>query len=210
MPTTLRFDCFEVDLAAGRLLNHGSRIHLREQSFRVLALLLARPGEVVTREELRQRLWPAEVFVDVENNLNTAVARLREALHDFADHPRFIETLPKRGYRFIAPVSQPASVPAAAPSERVRLVVLPFVNTSGDPAQDSFSDAMTDDVITELAALAPAGLGVIARTTAMRYRDTKKDVSQNRPRVEGGLHRRGWRPLRQRSGRHQPADCEGQ
>src|SRR5512139_1512455 len=126
MPTSLRFDAFEVDLAAGRLLKHGSRIHLREQSFRVLELLVARPGEVVTREELRQRLWPTEVFVDFENNLNTAVARLREALGDSADCPRFIETLPKRGYRLMAAVSPSVAAPSAAPAKRVRLLVLPF------------------------------------------------------------------------------------
>ena len=178
MSTPLRFDCFEVDLAAGRLLKHGIRIHLREQSFRVLEHLLARPGEVVTREELRQRLWPTEVFVDFENSLNTAVARLREALGDSAEHPSFIETLPKRGYRFTAPVTRPASVPTAAPPRRVRLLVLPFVNVSGDAAQDYLGDAMTDDVITELAALAPDKLAVIARTTAMRYKGSGKDVTE--------------------------------
>jgi TolB-like protein len=176
MSTPLRFDCFEVDLAAGRLLKHGIRIHLREQSFRVLELLLAHPGDVVTREDLRRVLWPADVFVDFENNLNAAVARLREALGDSAEQPRFIETLPKRGYRFIAPVTQPAPVPEAAPPKRVRLLVLPFVNASGDPAQEFFSDAMTDDVITELAAMAPGELAVIARTTAMRYKGSHKDV----------------------------------
>jgi TolB-like protein/tetratricopeptide (TPR) repeat protein len=199
MPTKQRFDCFEVDLAAGRLLKHGSRIHLREQSFRVLELLLARPGEVVTREELRQRLWPTDVFVDFENNLNAAVARLREALGDSAERPRFIETLPKRGYRFVATVEQPAVAPAAGQTKRVRLLVLPFVNSSGDPAQESFSDAITDDVITELAALAPGELAVIARTTAMRYKGTQKDVARIGRElkvdyiVEGGVRRAGDR-----------------
>jgi DNA-binding response OmpR family regulator len=80
MATLLRFDCFEVDLAAGQLFKRGARVHLREQCFQVLALLLERPGEVVTREELRRRLWPTEVFVDFENSLNAVVARLREAL----------------------------------------------------------------------------------------------------------------------------------
>ena len=85
MATSLRFDCYEVDLAAGRLFKRGTRIHLREQSFQVLALLVERPGEVVSRDDLRRRLWPAEVFIDFENSLNTAVARLREALGDSAD-----------------------------------------------------------------------------------------------------------------------------
>jgi TolB-like protein len=178
MPIPLRFDCFEVDSASGHLFKRGIRVHLREQSFRVLELLLAHPGEVVTREELRARLWPGEVFVDFENSLNVAVARLREALGDSADRPSFIETLPKRGYRFIAAVSTASAAAATGPAKKVRLLVLPFVNSSGDPAQEYFSDAMTDDVITELAALAPGELAVIARTTAMRYKGSQKDVAE--------------------------------
>ena len=103
MPSTVCFDCYEVDLPAGQLYKHGIRINLRDQSFQVLAMLLEHPGEVVTREDLRRQLWREEVFVDFDNNLNTAIARLREALNDSADHPRFIETLPKRGYRFHRP-----------------------------------------------------------------------------------------------------------
>jgi TolB-like protein/Tfp pilus assembly protein PilF len=191
------FANFEVDLAAGQLHKRGIRIGLREKSFQVLALLLDQPGEVVTREQLQRRLWPADVFVDFENNLNTAVARLREALGDSADKPRFIETLPKHGYRFIAPVSaQPlpdrkASVPAP------RLVVLPFVNLSGDPAQEYFSDAIADEIITELAGLAPDVLSVIARTTAFRYKRSGKDVARIGHElgveyaVEGGFRRSG-------------------
>ena len=178
MSTLLRFDCFEVDRAAGHLFKRGSRIRLREQSFRVLELLLERPGEVVTREELQRRLWPAEVFVDFENNLNAAVARLREALGDSAERPRFIETLPKRGYRFIGTLSEPVERAKAAGPRRTRLLVLPFVNLGGDPAQEFVSDALTDEVITELAALAPDALAVIARTTAMRYKGSQKDVAR--------------------------------
>lgn len=195
MSTSLRFDCFEVDVAAGQLRKRGARIHLRGQSFQVLELLLTHPGEVVTREKLRRQLWPTDVFIDFENSLNAAVARLREALGDSADHPRFIETLPRRGYRFIAAASQPTAAPTAAPAKRVRLLVLPFVNASGDPAQEYFSDAMTDDVITELAALAPGELAVIARTTAMRYKGTQKDVARIGRElnvdfiVEGGVRR---------------------
>jgi TolB-like protein/DNA-binding winged helix-turn-helix (wHTH) protein len=105
MPNLVRFDCYEVDLPAGQLYKHGLRISLRDKSFQVLAALLEHPGEMVTREDLRRRLWREEVFVDFDNNLNTAIARLREALGDSADHPRFIETLPKHGYRFIASLS---------------------------------------------------------------------------------------------------------
>ncbi len=170
MSTLFRFDRFEVDMAAGRLVSRGMRIHLREQSFQVLALLLERPGEVVSRDDLRRRLWPTEVFLDFENSLNTAVARLREALGDSADHPRFVETLPRRGYRFVAAVSKPA---AAATVRKPRLLVLPFVNSTGDPAQEFFSDGMTDEIITELAAVAPEGLG--------RHRAYDRDALQGEP-----------------------------
>src|SRR3981081_4103370 len=101
----LRFGVFEVDVRAGEVHKQGARIKLQEQPFHVLTILLQRPGEVVTREELRHQTWPADTFVDFDNSLNTAINKLREALGDSADNPRFIETLPRRGYRFIAPVT---------------------------------------------------------------------------------------------------------
>src|SRR5215207_4800320 len=111
----VRFGAFQLDLQTGELQKGGARINLPDQPFRVLATLLERPGELVTREELRQRLWSAETFVDFEHGLNAAVRRLRDALGDSADVPRFIETLPRRGYRFIAPVIDPAPVNELAP-----------------------------------------------------------------------------------------------
>jgi eukaryotic-like serine/threonine-protein kinase len=101
----LRFGTFEVDVRSGELRRQGVRIKLQEQPFHVLTVLLQRPGEVVTREELRNQNWPADTFVDFDNSLNTAINKLREALGDSADNPRFIETLPRRGYRFIAAVT---------------------------------------------------------------------------------------------------------
>jgi DNA-binding winged helix-turn-helix (wHTH) protein len=101
----LRFGTFEVDLRAGELHKQGVRIKLQEQPLHVLTVLLQRPGEVVTREELRSQLWQSDTFVDFDNGLNTSINKLREALGDSADNPRFIETLPRRGYRFIAPVN---------------------------------------------------------------------------------------------------------
>jgi TolB-like protein/tetratricopeptide (TPR) repeat protein len=178
VPKTIRFECYEVDLAGGQIYKRGARLHLPDQPFRVLASLLERPGQVVTREDLRRRLWPDEVFVDFDNVLNSAVARLRETLGDSADHPRFIETLPKRGYRFIAPVTEPVSGAQTAPARRTRLLVLPFRDWSPDAADEYLGDAMTDEVITELAALAPEAVAVIARTTAMRYKGTQKDVAR--------------------------------
>src|ERR1700682_3494236 len=104
-PSIWRFGVFEVDLRAGELRKQGVRIKLQEQPFHVLTALLRQPGEVVTREELRNQNWSADTFVDFDNSLNTAINKLREALGDSADSPRFIETLPRRGYRFIAPVN---------------------------------------------------------------------------------------------------------
>src|SRR5712691_1456329 len=100
----LRFGVFEVDVRAGELRKRGARIKLQEQPFQVLTVLLQRPGEVVTREELRSQNWPPDTFVDFDNSVNTAINKLREALGDSAESPRFIETLPRRGYRFIGSV----------------------------------------------------------------------------------------------------------
>jgi cholera toxin transcriptional activator len=100
----VRFGVFELDSAAGELRKSGARLRLQEQPLRVLALLLERAGDVGTREELRQKLWPADTFVDFDHSLNTAVNKLRETLGDSASSPRYIETLARRGYRFIAPV----------------------------------------------------------------------------------------------------------
>lgn len=104
-PDLLRFGVFEVDLRAVELRKQGVRIRLQEQPFRVLTVLMQRPGEVVTREELRNQNWPPDTFVDFDNSLNTAINKLRDALGDSADNPRFIETLPRRGYRFLVPVT---------------------------------------------------------------------------------------------------------
>jgi DNA-binding winged helix-turn-helix (wHTH) protein len=119
-----RFGVFELDLSAGELRKNGRKLRLQEQPFQILALLLERAGDVVTREELRQKLWAADTFVDFDHGLNTAVNKLRELLGDSASSPRFIETLARRGYRFIAPVqsetqsrAQPAPQPSA-PAEQ--------------------------------------------------------------------------------------------
>jgi eukaryotic-like serine/threonine-protein kinase len=117
----VRFGSFEADLQEGSLTKMGSRIRIQEQPFRILALLLERSGQIVTREEIRQRLWSTDTFVGFDDALNTAVRKLREALNDSADNPRFLETVPRRGYRFVAPVAWPAEPQAVAPTKsRVR------------------------------------------------------------------------------------------
>jgi TolB-like protein/DNA-binding winged helix-turn-helix (wHTH) protein/Tfp pilus assembly protein PilF len=111
----VRFGTFEADLSSGELRREGLKVRLQELPFQLLVLLLERPGEVVTREDLRSRLWPADTFVDFEQGLNKAINKLREALDDDANNPRFVETLPRRGYRFIAPVEAGASTRARNP-----------------------------------------------------------------------------------------------
>ena len=110
-----RFGLFEVDLSTGELRKSGVRIRLQDQPFQMLVMLLEHPGELVTRDQFRQRLWPDDTFVDFDHSLNTAVAKLRERLGDTKDNPRFIETLAKRGYRFLAPVQWDAMSAAAVP-----------------------------------------------------------------------------------------------
>src|SRR5579864_8034471 len=118
-----RFGAFEVDLRSGELRKHGIRLKLQDQPFQVLALLLERAGDVVARDEFRQRLWPADTFVDFDTGLNTAIKKLRDVLADSAEEPRYIETLPRRGYRFIAEVEN-GDLPAPVSIEK-RLATVP-------------------------------------------------------------------------------------
>src|SRR5215471_2746861 len=121
----ISFSDFEADLRSGELRKCGVRVRLPEQPFQLLAILLEHPGEVVTREELQKRLWPDGTFVDFEQGLNAVVKRLREVLSDSAEVPRLIETLPRRGYRFIGTLD-------AGPGHIESLAVLPLDNLSGD------------------------------------------------------------------------------
>ncbi len=126
----ITFGVFELDLRAGELRKQGLKLKLQEKPFQVLTVLLERPGDTVTREELQKRLWPEDTFVDFDHSMNTAVNKLREALGDSAESPRFIETLPKRGYRFIAPVQgvgRAQVAPAVAPAMRRRPAVVGVV-----------------------------------------------------------------------------------
>ena len=116
-PRLVRFGAFEADVQTGELRKDGVKLKFSGQPFQVLAILLERPGDVVTREELQKRLWP-DTFVDVERNLNTAVNKIREVLGDSAESPRFVETLPRRGYRFIAPVETDLSLVNQDPIEK--------------------------------------------------------------------------------------------
>jgi TolB-like protein len=160
-----RFGPFEVDLEGRRLLKKGVPLALREQSFQVLSALIERPGEIVTREELRKRLWPADTFVDFEVALNSAVSRLRDALGDSADSPSFIETIPKRGYRFVVPIAR-----------RPAVAVMPFVNQTTDAKDEYFSDGLTDELIRVLSR--GDGLRVTASSVVFRFKGQRCDARQ--------------------------------
>src|SRR5437868_8066048 len=117
-PAVRRFGAFEVNLKLGELRKNGMRMRLSGQPLQILAVLIEHPGEVVTREELHSKLWPADTFVDFDHGLNNAVARIREVLDDSSETPRYVETIPRRGYRFIAPVTDtpPVSKPKITPA----------------------------------------------------------------------------------------------
>lgn len=224
-PRGLGFSVFELDLASLELRRSGRLIRLQQQPAKVLALLALRAGELVSREEIQREVWASDTFVDFEQGLNFCIRQIRSALGDSAEVPRFVETLPRRGYRFIAPVAplhdaeaEPAAAPAganagagaAAEPRTTRLalalgvaslalaalalwrgaparpapvapanpalVVLPFDNLSGDAADAYLADGLTEETITQIARAAPGRLGVIARTTSMRFRGANKRV----------------------------------
>ena len=257
-----RFDQFELDLRTGEIYKQGKRVKLQDQPCQVLALLTEFPGELVTREKLQKKLWPNDTFGDFDHGVNIAINKLRDALGDSAENPRFIETLPRRGYRWLAPVecvgdisanarvtapvsasrrvrSSPVGAGEVVPASKVRLLpavstlgiaflvvvallftldvrhlrtrllgnavpvpiqsvaVLPLENLSQDTEQDYFADGMTEELIASLAKI--GALHVTSRTSVMRYKRTKKSLSQVAQElnvdgiVEGTVQRSGDR-----------------
>src|SRR5437016_4099605 len=214
----VRFDVFEVNLRSRELRKKGVPISLQEQPFRILDILVAAAGNVVTREELAAALWPSGTFVEFDRGLNTAVNKLRVALGDSAEKPRFIETVGRRGYRFIG---------ARAPATRVRfllgaiaavaivmaatayfettlkttsihsIAVLPLMNLSKNQEEQFFADGMTDQLITDLAKI--RGLGVISHQSVMRFKSSHASLKQIAGElgvdalVEGSVVRNGSR-----------------
>jgi DNA-binding winged helix-turn-helix (wHTH) protein len=206
----LRFGSFVLDVRSRELRTGDRSVRLQEQPFEILCMMLARPGHVVTREELRRRLWPDGTFVDFEHSLNAAVKRLRAALGDDADNPRFVETLPRRGYRFIAPLDQrgepeggavarPTAQGAAVAPPMPRLAVLPFLNLTEDAGQEYFTDGLTEEMIAQLGQMGRGRIGVIARWSSAMFKDTRlraSDVGQALRAdylLEGSVRREGDR-----------------
>lgn len=167
----LRFDSFELDPGSGELRRHGDRIKLPPQPFRVLELLVRRSGDVLTREEIREHVWCNDTFVDFEQGLNFCIRQIREALGDTAGAPRFIETLPRRGYRFLIPVERTALWKAKVVT---RLIVLPFRVLRPDPETDFFAFSLPDALTTSLSGL--KSLVVRSSLAALRFAGASQDL----------------------------------
>jgi TolB-like protein len=176
-PSTMRFGSFEIDLEARQLRRQGKRIRLEEKPFQILELLLRRAGHVVSRKMLQERLWP-NTHVAFGHNLNTALTKLRELLGDSARNPRFIETLPGVGYRFIAPVKTQARASLVPAEGKEMLAVLPFENLSRSSEHEYFTEGLTEEVISQLGQLNPKLLGVIARTSTAQYKAAGKTIAE--------------------------------
>jgi DNA-binding winged helix-turn-helix (wHTH) protein len=201
-PLFTRFDVFEVDLRAGELYKAGRKIKLQVLPFQALVLLLERPGEVITREEFEKKLWPGDTFVDFDHSLNTAIKKLRQALGDDNKKPRFVETLPKRGYRFIgtveqaARVSSPAKAPAAATSRVGQVAKLcsdgalsfTLVSVDGETAAEREKlDAANDDVGLSLL-IASQKLLMVPSGTQVRILEIEPTQSRCQVRILEGEH----------------------
>jgi TolB-like protein/Tfp pilus assembly protein PilF len=168
----VRFGIFEVDLQARELRRRGLKLRLQEKPFQILEMLLERAGEVVTREDLRKKLWP-DTYVGFDRSLNTAINTLRHVLGDFADNPRFVETCQRRGYRFIAPVDEIGEAPAGKTEAIDSIAVLPLRNEVGDPEMEYLSDGITECIINTLSRL--PGVRVMARASVFRYNGREID-----------------------------------
>lgn len=197
------FEGFELDRGACELRRKGKAVPLERIPFELLWLLVDRHDRVVTRDEIIERIWGKDVFLEAEHSVNTAIRKVRVALGDDPSAPRFVRTVPGRGYRFVADVQEKSvesgRAAASGRKARVMMVILPFENLSQDPAQEYFSDGLTEETISNLGQLASERLGVIARTSAMAYKRTRKSIAQIGRElnvdyaVEGSVRREGER-----------------
>lgn len=197
----IRFGPFELDIGGYRLTRTGKPVRLERIPMELLILVAEADGRLVSRDEIIQRLWGKAVCVDTENGINTAMRKIRRALGEDTQSPEYIETVVGKGYRFCYTGPGPAN-PLSADSlerRRIMLAVLPFENLSGDAGEEYFSDGLTEETIARLGQMAPQTLGVIARTSAMTYKQTRKTVAQIGAELsvqyvlEGGVRREGER-----------------
>lgn len=170
----IRFGGFQLDTDSRELLKQGVKVRLQERPFQILQVLLEQPGRLVTREELQRRIWPSDTFVDFDRGLYNAVKKLRESLDDSAESPHFIETLSRRGYRFIADVTNDGAIGNRA--AQVSIAVLPFINMSADAKNEFFADGITEEIINVLSQI--EGLRVAARTSSFFFKGKHADMRQ--------------------------------
>jgi TolB-like protein len=179
----LKFGDFELDQGAYELRRAGRALKLERIPMDLLCLLAANAGQLVSRDLIIEKLWGKEVFLDTSNSINTAIRKIRQTLRDDPQNPRFVQTVPGKGYRFVAAVTgggvtgegMKPSNDAARPA---MLAVLPFENLSNDVEQEYFSDGLTEETIAHLGQLDPQSMGVIARTSSMVYKRTKKTITK--------------------------------
>lgn len=175
-PANLKFGDYELDVAGYALSRKGRQIKLERLPMELLMLLLDRGGQLVTRDEIVEKLWGKNVFLDVDNSINTAVRKLRKILRDSPRRPTFLLTVAGKGYRFVGPISESGR---NEPLERrAMLAVLPFENLSNNAEQEYFSDGLTEETISRLGQINHQQLGVIARTSSMTYKGTRKNISE--------------------------------
>ena len=170
---SIRFGAFELDLRAGELRKQGFKVKLQEQPLQVLMILLGNPGQVVTREELRSRLWTADTFVDFDHGLNKAINKLREALGDSAEDPRFIETLARRGYRFVASINGDCDAHPNGSGPIQSIAVFPLMISNPDPDMEYLAIGIPGSIIHSLSQI--PGLRVIAWSNLARTKDREQD-----------------------------------
>ncbi|CAE6722920.1 winged helix-turn-helix domain-containing tetratricopeptide repeat protein [Paraburkholderia domus] len=177
-PGLVKFSDFELDVDRYQLRRAGREVRLEHKPMELLILLAERGGELVARAEIVRALWGANSFRDTENGLNTVVRKIRIALDEDPANPQYVKTVKGKGYRLDGIVAPPAAESQSGPTTAVRVIVLPFANMTGDPAQDSFCDALAAETSATLGALRPGQFMVIARTTAARYRRTEKSIAE--------------------------------
>lgn len=177
----VQFGQFVLDMGRYELTRAGKPVRMERIPMDLLILLVRENGRLISREEIIERLWGKGVYFDTDNSINTAVRKIRHALGDISGNPQYVETVLGKGYRFkgrtvVSPVVEAAEIEAQR--SRIMLAILPFENLSGDPAQEYFSDGLTEETIMRLGKMSPHRMGVIARTSSMAYKQTNKSVAQ--------------------------------